>query len=252
MNELVSAIITTYNRFELFKKALNSVQNQTYQNIEIIVIDGSQNEQVPSYLIQYPDIIYMATNKSHPNTLRNLGVDCANGNWVAFLDDDDSWMSEKIDRQIKCFQNNDIHLCYTGKNIINKNQEILKYSYHNAKFASDLKSIMWDNFIGSTSSIAVLKKTIIEVGKFDENFPALQDYDLYIRICQKYKVKGIDKPLISYLNNHAQNQISKQKDNFKKACKLLEMKYKNLEYSSMLIIGLVKLKLKRTVKGLYE
>ena len=107
---------------------------------------------------------------------------------------------------------------------------------------------MWDNFIGTTSSIMTLKKTMLEVNMFDEKMPALQDYDLYIRICKNYQVKGIDKALVNYSYNYSKNQISMKKDNFKKACFLLWEKYRDWEYSSLLIVGLAKLKVKRIIK----
>ena len=95
----LSVTICTLDEGKNIKECLLAVIAQ--KPSEIIVVDGGKDEQVKSYLTQYPDIIYMTSNKNHPNILRNLGVDCANGKWVAFLDDDDSWMSEKIDRQIK-------------------------------------------------------------------------------------------------------------------------------------------------------
>ena len=106
MARLVSAIITTSNRFEFFKKALISIKNQTYKDIEIIVVDGGDGKQVESYIKKYSDIIYITSDNNHPNVLRNLGIRSANGNWVSFLDDDDTWVPEKIELQIKCFLTN--------------------------------------------------------------------------------------------------------------------------------------------------
>ena len=189
MNKLVSTIITTCNRFDLFKIALTSVQNQTYQETEIIVVDGSDINAIQNYIKQYPNIIYVNHKSKHPNVLRNIGIECASGELLAFLDDDDMWENDKLALQVQCLENSNIGLCYTGKNILNSNNNKMKYSYHTAKFKSDSKSIMWDNFIGTTSSIMVRKDVILDVDCFDEQLPALQDYDLYIRICQKYKVQ---------------------------------------------------------------
>ena len=111
---------------------------------------------------------------------------------------------------------------------------------------------MWDNFIGTTSSILVLKKVMLAINAFDESMPALQDYDLYIRICKDHKVKGVDKALVSYLYNHSNQQISMKKDDFQKACILLGEKYQDWEYSSILIIGLAKLRVKRIMHKIYE
>ena len=252
MNKLVSTIITTCNRFDLFKIALTSVQNQTYQETEIIVVDGSDINAIQNYIKQYPNIIYVNHKSKHPNVLRNIGIECASGELLAFLDDDDMWENDKLALQVQCLENSNIGLCYTGKNILNSNNNKIKYSYHTAKFKSDSKSIMWDNFIGTTSSIMVRKDVILDVDCFDEQLPALQDYDLYIRICQKYKVQGINQNLVRYLDNHANNQISKNKNNFGIACQLLKKKYKQLPNSAMLSLSLSKIKLKRKMKGWYE
>ena len=80
----------------------------------------------------------------------------------------------------------------------------------------------------------------------------MQDYDLYIRICQKYKVQGINQNLVTYMYNHTNNQISRNAENFNIACKLLKDKYKQFPNSAMLLVSLSKIKLKRKIKEWYE
>ena len=249
MNELVSIIITTYNRLDLLQKALISVQEQSYQNIEIIVVDSSDNEDTQNYISQYNNIIYAQSGINHPNVLRNLGIQCSNGSLIAFLDDDDTWHEDKINQQVQCFQNNNIGLCYTGKNIMNDKNQKIKYSYKNGRFKSHTKSIMWDNFVGITSSIMINKNIIEQVGDFDESLPALQDYEFIIRVCQKFDIKGINKPLVNYKYNYNNKQVSQNHTNFLDACKILITQYPN---SYLLKFGLWKLKIKRRVKNIYE
>ena len=249
MNKLVSAIITTYNRIEYLKAALSSVQKQNYPNIEIVIVDGSDNEETKNYISKYPDIIYVHSKVNHPNILRNLGIQCSNGKFIAFLDDDDSWEVSKIKKQVECFENEDIGLCYTGKNIIDSNHKKIKYSYKKGKFSSLVRSIMWDNFIGVTSSIMIKKNIIDSIGNFDESLPALQDYDFCIRACKNFKIRGINEALVSYKYSHAKNQVSKNFKNFNIACKILKTKYPN---NYMLKFGLYKLKIKRRIKTIYE
>ena len=249
MNKLVSVIITTYNRLELLKKALKSVQKQSYDNIEIIVVDGSDNKLTENYISNDGSIIYAKSKKNHPNILRNLGLECSNGDFIAFLDDDDTWEKEKIEKQIQCFQNNDIGLCYTGKNVLDKNDQKINYSYKSGRFSSDFKSILWDNFIGITSSI-MIKKNILDVtGFFDEKLPALQDYDFCIRVCQNFQVLGINEALVNYKYLYSQDQVSNKKINFNLSCQMLKNKYSN---SYLLRFGLWKLKLKKRIKKIYE
>ena len=111
---------------------------------------------------------------------------------------------------------------------------------------------MWDNFIGTTSSIMIDKKIINEIGGFDETLPALQDYDLCIRIFQKFNAYGIDEPLIHYFYNHNTNQISEMRKKFNLAAKIIQKKYSDLPYNLLLRFGLLQQKIKRRIKNIYE
>ena len=252
MNELVSIIITTYNRLELLKRALKSVEQQSYLNIEIIIVDGSNNNHTELFFKDKKKYNYIKNESNHPNVLRNIGIKSSTGNLLSFLDDDDSWEKEKIEKQVQAFEKNDIVLCYTGKNIINQNNDIIKYSYKKPKFNSLLHSIMWDNFIGTTSSIMINKKTMTELGNFDVQLPALQDYDLCIRVCEKFNVIGINEPLVNYYYNYSKKQVSEINQNFNLASKIINAKYINLKNNKLLALGLLKLKLKRKIKKIYE
>ena len=250
MTKLVSAVITTCNRFALLQKAVKSVQNQSYTNIELIVIDGSANQDAENLYANKENIIYVKSTDSHPNVLRNLGIDCASGELIAFLDDDDEWLQDKIKKQVECFNKNNIDLCYTGKNIVSQNGEKIKYSYKEPFFSSQVKSIMGDNFIGTTSSVMISKKALLAVNGFDIKLPALQDYDLYIRLCLDYKVIGIDEPLINYHYNHSVAQVSQNLENFRIASTIIKNKFNNLKYSYILKMGLFIIKIKRKIKSI--
>ena len=252
MNSLVSVIIPTYNRLELLKRAIESVKNQSYSNMEIIIIDGSTNNETQLFLKNNNQLTYIKNKNNHSNVLRNIGINASNGELLAFLDDDDTWECAKIEKQVEKFQNNNIGLCYTGKNIIDKNDNKIKYSYKTPKFNSILNSIMWDNFIGSTSSIMINQKTINIIGMFDERLPALQDYDLCIRICEKFNVIGINEPLVNYYYNYSNKQVSEINLNFNLASKIINDKYIYLKNNNLLKLGLLKLKIKRGFKKIYE
>ena len=106
-NYKVSAIITTHNRLELLIKAINSVLNQTYENIELIIVDDNSTDGTRTYiqklLLENKDIsyIYISPDDSKGgNYARNLGINAASGEYIAFLDDDDEWLVDKIQKQI--------------------------------------------------------------------------------------------------------------------------------------------------------
>ena len=104
MNNCVSIIITTYNRLELLKRALQSVEQQSYPNTEIIIVDGSNNNETELFFKNKEQYNYIRSIKKHPNVLRNIGIKKAKGDLLAFLDDDDTWEKEKIEKQVRVFE----------------------------------------------------------------------------------------------------------------------------------------------------
>ena len=124
--ELVSAIITTHNRSpETVLRAVNSVLSQTYEKIELIVVDDStsdysQRQDVENSVREASDrVLYIKHPTSRgANAARNTGLAHAKGYYVAFLDDDDEWSLNKIEEQLKCFTDNSFALVYCGMVII--------------------------------------------------------------------------------------------------------------------------------------
>lgn len=101
--KLVSAIITTHNRLELLKRAIESVKKQTYSNIECIVVSDGSSDGTDDYCRTIEGIVFISIPKDESrggNHARNVGIDASHGEYVAFLDDDDYWLPEKIEKQV--------------------------------------------------------------------------------------------------------------------------------------------------------
>lgn len=229
---MISVIIPTYNRKEKLKRAINSVLNQTFKEFEILIIDNGSTDGTIELLRemkkQYSNYInYYVNLQKGANYSRNLGIEKSRGNYIAFLDDDDEWEKTKLEKQNKIMhQNVEIGLCYTGKKIINEdfNLEYISYS-------SKLKNIYIENFIGTTSSVLIRKNILEKSGKFDVKLPALQDYDLWIRILEYTKSYELKEPLIKYYIASNNSQISNSISKFEEACELIDEKnLKNLNY----------------------
>ena len=212
---LVSAIITTHNRPpSMVLRAVNSVLNQTYYNIELIVVDDSNCDfperidvenavQQASEKIQY----IKHTNNKGGCAARNSGLMQSKGYFVAFLDDDDEWLPQKIEEQIKGFIDNNIALVYCTYNIINLEtgeKYIKPTQFRKGRVFNDL---LKNNFIGGTSNPLIKKECIEKVGGFDEIMESSQDYDLWLRLSQHYSINYIEKPLLNYYI-HAGERIS--------------------------------------------
>ena len=194
----VSIIIPTKNRPQLLNRAINSVINQTYQNWELLIINDSESE----VLINFSDSrIQLAKNSNKPgaNGARNTGINLATGRYIAYLDDDDTWESGKLLKQVKIMESQNAILCYTGKKIIyqKNNKSQIKYSYNSTKLFPQL-GLQFHNYIGTTSTVMIKSSILKEEVKFDENIQSLQDFDLFLRLAELGSFVGIPEFLVNY------------------------------------------------------
>lgn len=234
---MISVIIPTHNRSESLKKSIESVLNQTYKNIELIIVsDGSTDntEQVVKEfqkIYNFIKLISVIPNKG-ANNARNEGIRLAKGNYIAFLDDDDEWLPSKLENQIKIFdENSEVGLVYSGINVIYEEEKI-QYNATGGTVGDLSTDILLTNVIGSTSSVMVKKEVLNKSGLFDTELPAAQDYDLWIRICQNTKVGYVKEPGVNYYNNLNGNQISSNLEKYEYASEIRSFKYSDL-YSKL-------------------
>lgn len=232
----VSAVITTHNRVDVLPRAIKSVLNQTYKDLELIIVSDGSTDGTDEYLKNFdsvPTVKVISYNPSKGgNFARNQGIIHAQGEYVAFLDDDDEWLPSKIEKQVAKIKEDDkIGLVFVGKNIIYVNEGI-NYISHAEKKENPAKDILFSNFIGTTSSVMVKTEIAKKVGMFDIDLKALQDYDLWIRVCQECYVSNVDEPLINYYNEGGRKQISDKHKVYEAAIQYITNKYRNL-YSSL-------------------
>jgi glycosyltransferase involved in cell wall biosynthesis len=115
MNKLISCIITSFNSEKYIAEAINSILNQTYKNIEIIIADGGSTDNTKEVVQKFnPKIKFTAQKTLSPADTRNLGFNSSSGKYIAFLDADDLWHPEKLTKQMNCFaEGPEIDLCIT-------------------------------------------------------------------------------------------------------------------------------------------
>ena len=228
---MVSVVIPTHNRVDLLPRAIESALNQTYKDIEIIVVsDGSTdgtNELMQKYdynnLVRY--INY--TPAKGGNYARNTGFDAAKGEYVAFLDDDDEWLPTKIERQVALMEaDNEVGLVYTGIKCIYVNEGI-SYPFIPTLKGDLSKEILFQNCVGSTSSV-MLRQSLCRACRFDENLQALQDFDLWIKVLQGCKADVVSEPMVNYYNYRNQTQVSSSTAKYIQATDYINKKYADL------------------------
>lgn len=187
---LVSVIIPTYNRANVIEDSINSVLDQTYKDIEIIVVDDNSNDNTIKVLEKYKDKIKVIKHERNlgGGAARNTGIRNSNGTYIAFLDSDDVWEKNKLENQIEIMKKNpDISVCFCNYIMVNKvNEEIV--GRHNINTKGDVTTkLFFNNYIGTTSALIVKKSSLIEVNGFDETLRSCQDWDLYFKLASKNK-----------------------------------------------------------------
>ena len=200
----VSFIVPTYNRAHMVSETIDSILAQTFQDFEIIVVDNESTDNTEAVIKAYNDrrIKYFKNqNNGVVAVNRNYGITKSQGEYIAFCDDDDLWLPEKLERQVREFEK-DSQVGLVCTNGINFDSD----GEHGARIKAKLsdryftfESLIWGNAIIG-SSVLVKKQAIDEVGMMDESPEVFssEDYDLWLRIAKKYRIKYIDLPLIKY------------------------------------------------------
>lgn len=254
---IVSVIIPTKNRRALLERAIESVAKQTFTDWEIIVVDDASSDDTRQFMEESKlnRMIYIRSESGQGGAVsRNIGIKNASGELIAFLDDDDEWLPEKLSMQVKCFKDNPgLGICYTGRASVVKGKRITglskKYSFKLPEAADHFKAIMTDNFIGITSSVMIPKNILIDLNGFDENLACYQDYDLFIRILKNRKAAGIDEPLVKYYLENDVQHVSFTSENINSASEYILEKFKKEEYYPLLVKALRNIKLKKMIKS---
>ena len=205
----ISVIIPTYNRRNTLSRAVNSVLNQIYKPIEIIVVDdGSTDGTKEMFSEMYPLVRYIYQANSGVSLARNMGIKSASGDWIALLDSDDEWLPDKLDRQVKLLQDNaEIRFCHTNEIWIRNNVRINQKKKHQ-KYGGNIFNKCLDICRISPSSSLFHTSVIKDVGLFDESLDVCEDYDMWLRITAKYPVLFLDQPLIKKFGGHS-DQLSR-------------------------------------------
>lgn len=217
---MVSAIITTYKReSSMVLRALNSILQQTLKDIEVIIVDDSPadypfradvKEMVLQQRESHPDInIHYIQHEKNLGACaaRNTGLGEASGEFIAYLDDDDEWLPEKLEKQIRLMDDPDVALVYCGR--YSKDDTTNKYVEEKTEYyrGDVFKTLLDHNFIGSTSFPLIRKDALEKIGCFDVLMKSAQDYDVWLRIAKDYRIDYIEEPLVIY-HIHEGEQIT--------------------------------------------
>jgi len=191
LSPTITVIMPTYNRASLISRALKSVVNQTLNDLEVIVVDDASTDNTNNVVKNFSDTrvkyIRHSENKGGPSA-RNTGIEIAKGEFIAFLDDDDEWTPEKLEKQLSKFSHchESIGLVYCGFDYTILNQSI--YTSTPNLRGNLFNRILETNIIGSVSLPLIRKDCFSQIGMFDESLESCQDWDFWIRLSKSYEI----------------------------------------------------------------
>ncbi len=206
----VSVIIPNYNRCELIQRAIESVRNQTVTPRQIIVVDdGSDDASAAVIRRMFPDICVLQQPHKGVSAARNYGINHAACDWLAFLDSDDEWLPEKLERQMHALADApNYRVCHSNEIWIRDGRRVNQMKKH-AKFGGNIFEKCLPLCAISPSAVVIHKEIFSVIGVFDESLPACEDYDLWLRLTVRYPVLYLSQPLIRKYGGH-HDQLSRQ------------------------------------------
>lgn len=209
-NHSISVVIPSYNRAHPLTQALQSVYAQSHPADEVIVVDdGSTDNSETVVRQQYPDVIYIKQANRGVSAARNHGIRLAQSEWIALLDSDDTWHAQKLEIQIKQLQKNPgYRFCHTNEIWIRNGIRVNAMNKHRKYGGHIFQHCLHQCFI-SPSSVLIHRSVFDEAGLFDEDLPACEDYDLWLRLCALMPALLLPQALITKYGGHA-DQLSHQ------------------------------------------
>jgi len=213
-NPLVSVIIPTYNRSHMLLRAVQSVLRQTYRSLECIVVDdGSSDNSIEKIRRQFQDkrLIFLRHDMNkNASSARNTGIAYSKGQFLAFLDDDDEWLPEKLQKQLSLIQKLPLNvgMVYCWMDCYDKDDRI-DMKHHSFYTGYVFPHVLDEQRIGGCPTLLIRRSVIDKVGGFDESIGRGDDGDFIRRICLRYEVDCIAEVLVKVYTDHGHSRLTR-------------------------------------------
>ncbi|MEA2039207.1 MAG: glycosyltransferase family 2 protein [Thermodesulfobacteriota bacterium] len=198
MMAIISVIIPTFNRADKVVRAISSVLDQTFVDFEIIVVDDGSIDGTKGAVARFDDRITYIEHSLNlgVSAARNTGIRKSTGEFIAFLDSDDSWLPEKLQVQMGFFDSHPRAVALQTEEIWIRNGRRVNPRIKHLKPSGDIFEPSIKLCLISPSAVMIKRSLLKEVGLFDENLPACEDYDLWLRISCRYPVYLVQEQLV--------------------------------------------------------
>ena len=208
----ISVVIPCFNRKNTLSRSIDSVINQTHKPSEIIIVDDGSTDGTRDLIFKsYPDIKYFFQTKKGVSSARNKGIRESSSEWIAFLDSDDEWLPQKLEKQKNQLEKHPgIFISHNNEIWIRNGMRVNQMKKHQ-KYGGYIFDKCLDICRMSPSSVLIHNRVFEDVGVFDEKLQVCEDYDLWLRITSKYSVLFEKELLIIKYGGH-KDQLSKVKE----------------------------------------
>lgn len=209
-NASVAVAIPTYNRAGVLERALDSVLTQTRQPDEIIIADDGSTDGTAQILAHYRGntvLRYFYQPNRGVSAARNLAIANTRCDWIAFLDSDDYWLENKLERQFETLPEN-MMIAHCDEIWVRDGRRVNPMKKH-CKTGGNIYRRCLPLCRISPSAVIIHRRVFERIGLFDETLPACEDYDLWLRICAQYPVHYLDERLLVKTGGHA-DQLSRK------------------------------------------
>jgi glycosyltransferase involved in cell wall biosynthesis len=226
----VSVVIPAFNRRELLTRAVRSVFAQSYGEWEAIIVDDGSTDGTENVSAEFADErlrLIRHPARRGPAAARNTAIAASRGRIIAFLDSDDEWLPEKLEKQVKAFEEApaDVGVVYTGtwRYFKGKKYGLPSPSIRN-KEGDVLKTVLRGVYLVPTPSAAVKKECLDRAGLFDESLPALEEWDLWIRLAKACRFAYI--PELLTVSHYTPGSVSADRLLFLRAKRMVLRKHR--------------------------
>jgi glycosyltransferase involved in cell wall biosynthesis len=224
----ISVVIPAYNAQRTLQETVCSVQDQTFLDIEIIIINDGSTDKTWSLIqsLTDPRIKAFSYENGGVSVARNRGIDHATGEFIAFLDADDLWTSNKLESQIEAINvNPETDVAYSWTSYFHESKE-KSYPGNPMYFQGDVYAelLKW-NFLASGSNPLIRRRAIEDIGGFDPTLPPCEDWDFYLRLAAKYKFVVVLEHQVVYRQSSTSATASKFDFIEKQCLEVLEKNY---------------------------
>lgn len=208
-NDLVSAVIPTYNYAHFVADAIESALAQTYRPLEVIVVDDGSTDDTRSVLERYAGrIVAIRKPNGGLSSARNAGIKAARGVCVAILDADDIWMPDKIERQMALLREHpEAGAIGCGAELVDAQGRLKEVKLFPAPSGTRLERLravlLRQQWVGGSGSGALIPVTMLDrVGLFDEQLSAAEDWDMWLKLVAEGPVFNVPAPLVRIRQHH--------------------------------------------------